>query len=280
MPMRTEAEDAPAVDTSRWACKFCPFEEGFSASVELGGGYVSDDSFKFGEYTGLNQQGAFAVANADARYRNRDGRWLDLSATDLGLDSRSLNIAGGKQGSYRLSFGYKELPHNISDTALSPFLGVGTGSLTLPSGWIPGATTGTLPVARREPQWRRSRDEAPSRRFRSRIDSSRALGIRSQVPSRREDGHARHGRLIRVQFVAARDCRSITTPIRSTFRRPTTARDFRRASRTTDRYSRTMRMFLPGRIHTRRSFRAQLLASARSRRATSFTSSSSPRLTS
>ena len=146
MPMRTEAEDAPAVDTSRWACKYCPFEEGFSASVELGGGYVSDDSFKFGEYTGLNQQGAFAVANADARYRNRDGRWLDLSATDLGLDSRSLNIAGGKQGSYRLSFGYKELPHNISGTALSPFLGVGTGSLTLPAGWITGATTGTMPL--------------------------------------------------------------------------------------------------------------------------------------
>jgi MtrB/PioB family decaheme-associated outer membrane protein len=143
-PMPAEAEDAPAVDTSRWVCKYCPFEDGSSASVELGGGYVSDDSFKFGEYTGLNKQGGFAVGNADARYRNRDGRWLDLSATDLGLDSRSLNIAGGKQGSYRLFLNYKELPHYITDTALTPFLGVGTGSLTLPSGWVPAANTGTM----------------------------------------------------------------------------------------------------------------------------------------
>jgi MtrB/PioB family decaheme-associated outer membrane protein len=144
-PMRTEAEDAPAVDTSRWACKYCPFEEGFNASVELGGGYVSDDSFKFGEYTGLNDKGGFVVGSAEARYRKSDGSWFDLTLSDLGIDSRSLKAEGGKQGFYRLSFGYKELPHNISGTALSPFLGVGTSSLTLPSGWIPGATTGTMP---------------------------------------------------------------------------------------------------------------------------------------
>jgi MtrB/PioB family decaheme-associated outer membrane protein len=144
-PMRTDAEDAPAVDTSRWACKYCPFEEGLTGDVELGPGYVSDDSFKFGEYTGLNEQGGYIDGSATIRSRSHDGSWLDLSATNLGLDTRSLSVASGKQGSYRLSFGYKELPHNISGTALTPFLGVGTSSLTLPSGWVPGANTGTMP---------------------------------------------------------------------------------------------------------------------------------------
>ena len=143
-PLRTEAEDAPAVDTSKWVCKYCQFEEGLVADVELGGGYVSDDSFKFGEYTGLNEEGGFVVGNATARYRNKDGRWLDLSATDLGLDSRSLSIEGGKQGGYKLWLGYKELPHFITDTAVTPF--TGTDVLTLPVGWIPGATTGTMPA--------------------------------------------------------------------------------------------------------------------------------------
>jgi len=144
LPMRAEADDAPAVDTSRWVCKFCPFDEGFSASAELGAGYVSDDSSKFGEYTGLNQQGGFGVGNAEARYRSKDGTWLDATLTDLGLDSRSLKLEGGKQGTYKLFLGYKELPHYITDSAVSPFLGVGTGSLTLPAGWVAAGSTGTM----------------------------------------------------------------------------------------------------------------------------------------
>ncbi len=144
-PARTVAQDAPAVDTSKWVCKYCPFEEGFDANAELGAGYVSDDSFKFGEYTGLTDQGGFVIGNATARYRSKEGSWLDLTLKDLGIDTRSLDAEGGKQGSYRLSFGYKELPHNITDTALSPFLGLGSRSLTLPPGWVPGATTGTMP---------------------------------------------------------------------------------------------------------------------------------------
>ena len=147
-PMLASADEPPTVDTSRWTCKYCPFEEGLSANLELGAGYVSDDSFKFGEYTGLNQQGGFAVGNADARYRNRDGRWFDLSARNLGLDSRSLDIAGGKQGSYKLFLNYKELAHYITDTAVSPFIGIGTDTLTLPAGWVTaGATNGMTALA-------------------------------------------------------------------------------------------------------------------------------------
>ena len=143
-PMRLAAADALAVDTSHWVCKFCPFEEGHSASVELGAGYLSDDSFKFGEYTGLTDQGGFVVANAAARYRKGDGSWFDLALSDLGIDSRSFRAQGGRQGRYRLSLGYQELPHNIADTGRTPFLGVGTAALTLPSSWIPATTTGSM----------------------------------------------------------------------------------------------------------------------------------------
>jgi MtrB/PioB family decaheme-associated outer membrane protein len=144
--MRAEAQDAPAVDTSRWACKYCPFEEGYSLTPVLGAGYVSDDSAKFGEYTGLNEEGAYVVADAQGRYRTKDGLWVDLSAVDLGLDSRYVGIEGGKQGAYQLHLSYKQLPHNISDTAVSPFIGFGTDSLTLPSNWVPAGTTGTMPA--------------------------------------------------------------------------------------------------------------------------------------
>ena len=141
---RAPAEDAPAVDTSRWQCKYCPFEETRSASADLGAGYVSDDSAKFGEYTGLDEKGAYVVANADGRYRSKDGLWLDLSAVDLGLDSRWVSIEGGKQGTYQLHLSYQQLPHHISDTAVSPFIGFGTSALTLPANWVPAGTTATM----------------------------------------------------------------------------------------------------------------------------------------
>ncbi|MGB8325997.1 MAG: MtrB/PioB family decaheme-associated outer membrane protein [Steroidobacteraceae bacterium] len=142
--MPAGADEPATVDTSRWACKFCPFEDGFSKDLELGGGYVSDDSAKFGEYTGLNEKGGYVVASGSARYRKPDGTWFDVSMRDLGLDSRFLAMEGGKQGRYKLALSYKDTPHFIADSALSPFLGIGTGALTLPSGWVRGATTGTM----------------------------------------------------------------------------------------------------------------------------------------
>jgi MtrB/PioB family decaheme-associated outer membrane protein len=141
--VRAQAEE-PEVDTSKWPCKFCEFEEGFSFTPDLGVGYVSEDSAKFGEYNGLDEQGAYVVADAEARYRKQDGRWLDLSAMDLGLDSRFFGVEGGKQGQFELHLRYKELQHNLNDTAMSPFLGAGSSSLTLPPGWATGATTGDM----------------------------------------------------------------------------------------------------------------------------------------
>jgi len=39
--MRADAEDASAVDTSRWTCKYCPYEEaGFMLTPNVGFGYV------------------------------------------------------------------------------------------------------------------------------------------------------------------------------------------------------------------------------------------------
>ncbi len=134
----------PVVDTSNWKCKYCEFEKGLSAEVELGAGNVSDDSFKFGEYTGLNEKGGFVVGNAGARYRGEDASYWDVNASDLGLDSRSLDAEGGKQGKYRLILQYDELPHFISDSAATPFLGAGEDSLVLPPGWVRAGTTGGM----------------------------------------------------------------------------------------------------------------------------------------
>ena len=132
---------AANVDTSKWKCKYCAFEEGFNGEVELGAGYVSDSSFKFGEYNGLYDEGGYFIGNAIARYRDEDAYYMDLFVRDLGLEKRSIGIEGGKQGKYKLFLRYDEIPHYITDTAMTPYLGTGSNSLTLPLGWDRQPTT-------------------------------------------------------------------------------------------------------------------------------------------
>ncbi|MDO8598124.1 MAG: MtrB/PioB family decaheme-associated outer membrane protein, partial [Sulfuricaulis sp.] len=124
----------------------CAFEQGWSGSVDVGLGHVSDKSYKFGEYTGLNKQGGFFIGDGSARFRGADAYYWNINASDLGLDSRSLDAEGGSQGKYKLFLKYDELPHYLSDSARTPFLGNGGASLTLPPGF-PAATTGAMPLA-------------------------------------------------------------------------------------------------------------------------------------
>ena len=134
----------PAVDMTEWKCKYCAFEEGFSGTVDLGLGYVSTDSYKFGEYTGLTDEGLYLIGDADLRYRGADASYLNVDVSRLGLDSRSLGVEGGKQGKYKLTFEYDELPHYISDSVSTPFLGTGTDTLTLPPTWVGAGSTGGM----------------------------------------------------------------------------------------------------------------------------------------
>jgi MtrB/PioB family decaheme-associated outer membrane protein len=148
LPVTAAAADAGTgkPDTSKWECKDCAFEQGWSGSVDAGVGNVSDKSYKFGEYSGLSKQGGFLVGDGSARFRGADAYYLNIHASDLGLHSRSLDAEGGRQGRYRLILKYDEIPHTLSDSAQTPFIGNGGASLRLPAGF-PAASTGAMPLA-------------------------------------------------------------------------------------------------------------------------------------
>jgi MtrB/PioB family decaheme-associated outer membrane protein len=138
---------AATADTSEWKCQTCPYPKGTGGTVEAGVGHVSDDSRKFGDYTGLEKKGAFAVLGGDVSHRD-EGYWADLRAADLGLDTRSLFGRAGREGLYTLRLGYSEIPRWTTEGASTPFLGVGSGTLTLPTGvGFPASTTAAMPLA-------------------------------------------------------------------------------------------------------------------------------------
>ncbi|MCW5657565.1 MAG: MtrB/PioB family decaheme-associated outer membrane protein [Burkholderiaceae bacterium] len=136
-----------APDTSQWKCETCPFEkEGRSGSVDAGVIGVSDDSQKFGDYTGLDRKGAYLGLGGRVRYRGGNGVYGTLEASDLGLGTRSVEFDGGREGLYTLRLGYAEIPRRQADGAMTPYLGVGGARLTLPGGF-PAVDTASMPLA-------------------------------------------------------------------------------------------------------------------------------------
>ena len=108
--------------------------------VEVGAGYVSQDSFKFGQYNGLFNQGFYGTLNFDVRsadaYDSDSALRWRIVGSDLGLDTRKLTAEVGQQGKFRVTAGFDELRSNRSDTYQTPYLGAGSNNLTLPSTWL------------------------------------------------------------------------------------------------------------------------------------------------
>ncbi len=112
------------------------------SQIELGVGGVSSNSYKFGDYTGLNKSGAYGIANISVvRHGSGDARYLEITGRNLGLNSRSLTVEGGQQGNYGLNLSYDELPKLWSDSYQTPFINPGSTRLMLPAGWVAANTT-------------------------------------------------------------------------------------------------------------------------------------------
>lgn len=107
----------------------------FADSFEWGMGYVSDDSYKFGKYTGLQDDGLYIIGNIRLRRLGDQGEYNDLTATNLGLDSRNFLYKFGKQGNFDAYLEYDQLPSFNIDSGVTPYTNPGEADLTLPSGF-------------------------------------------------------------------------------------------------------------------------------------------------
>ena len=103
--------------------------------VELGAGYQSQNSYQFGEFSGLYKEGGFFIGNFNMRKRFGDnGNYLNAFGYNLGQDSRQLGAEGGRQGTYWLGAGFDQLTRYQYDDTEFIHTGLGGSNLTLPSG--------------------------------------------------------------------------------------------------------------------------------------------------
>jgi MtrB/PioB family decaheme-associated outer membrane protein len=134
------ADQQPA----NWQCAKCPFPEGAQLKTTAGAGYQSDDSFKFGDYTGLFDDGAFFVGDVSADYFGANALRWRADGENLGLDSRQIDIQGGWQGRLELRLGYDELPRKLFETSQTVYVNPGSAAQTLPAGWVRAPSTGGM----------------------------------------------------------------------------------------------------------------------------------------
>jgi MtrB/PioB family decaheme-associated outer membrane protein len=136
--------EGQAVDTSRWLCSLCNYPEGWFGTLDFGPGYVSDSSLKFGDYRGLEEKGFFPTVDGNAHYRDGNGRYFDLYAHDLGIESRQLEMRAGREGRYEVRLAYQEIPRYRGYGARTPFLDAGKTALPLPQDWVHARSTGAM----------------------------------------------------------------------------------------------------------------------------------------
>jgi MtrB/PioB family decaheme-associated outer membrane protein len=113
-------------------------------NVEIGiaGADVNGARYKFGEWNGLFRDDAFAIANFNWLSRDTtSGRYASAFGWNLGVPTRQIGAATGKQGLWGISAEFDEITHAQTDQASFIFNGLGSDRLTLPAGF-PGVTAG------------------------------------------------------------------------------------------------------------------------------------------
>jgi MtrB/PioB family decaheme-associated outer membrane protein len=102
--------------------------------VELGAGYNDNNSYKFGEFSGLYKDDAFLIGNANLRKRLDDqGHYLNAFGYNLGLEP-TVGAEYGQQGRFWVNGGYQQIKRYQFDDAQFIYNGLGTSNLTLPAG--------------------------------------------------------------------------------------------------------------------------------------------------
>ena len=111
----------------------------YSGALQLGLGYTSEPNFMFGQYNGQHDDGGNIIGQLNwNNFRDADSYW-QVSASDLGLDTREGAITWGKVGKIKVSFEFDSQLQVRNDSGSTPFSG--SSNLQLPNDWISGINT-------------------------------------------------------------------------------------------------------------------------------------------
>ena len=133
----------PAGLPDGWICQRCGPGPAWTIDLGLAPAYEADDAFRFGDYTGLGEKGAYLLADMRADYIDDRARYLHLDGVTLNPQASGFFAKGGQQGLYELRGSWQSIPRRFYDAALTPFSG-SASELTLPDAWVRAPVTGGM----------------------------------------------------------------------------------------------------------------------------------------
>jgi MtrB/PioB family decaheme-associated outer membrane protein len=109
-----------------------------SSTIGIGLGYLSKDAPRFGQYSGVRDQGTYGLVDVDIVKRNDDtGTWFKLKGRNLGLDDREMRISHERQGDWGYFLDFSQTPRYEPYTANTAVTGIGTSNLAIPANAAP-----------------------------------------------------------------------------------------------------------------------------------------------
>lgn len=99
------------------------------SEVSVGAAFVSEDNRRFGQYSGLRDEGLYGKLDLDYRSLDKtDGRWLKVYGRNLGLDNREFLVDHQRQGEWRYFLGFSQTPRYEPMLVNTGLLGIGTAN--------------------------------------------------------------------------------------------------------------------------------------------------------
>ncbi|TNF83231.1 MAG: MtrB/PioB family decaheme-associated outer membrane protein [Gammaproteobacteria bacterium] len=132
---------AEQADTAGWSCTLCDQGRGWDLDLGLAPAYVADDAFRFGDYSGMDEEGVYLTGDVAANYVDERARYLRLDGFTSSPDFTGLFLSTGRQGAWEFRGAYQAIPRRFFDTTMTPYSGNGSGILTLPEDWVRAPTT-------------------------------------------------------------------------------------------------------------------------------------------
>lgn len=107
-------------------------------SLAIGLGLNSLDSYRFGRFTGITDDGPFAAVQLDWRSTPTasDAGYWSVTGRNLGLDTGGFTLDYGRSGRFRFFLRGDQLPHYRFEDGKTPFRGSGSALQTLPANWV------------------------------------------------------------------------------------------------------------------------------------------------
>lgn len=107
--------------------------------VHFGAGYLFNDNARFGQYSGVRDEGAYGIGNINIIKRNDDtGTWFKLMGRNLGFDNRDVRFEHSKQGNWGYFIDFSQTPRYEPFTVNTAVTGIGSNLPVIPA----SSTTG------------------------------------------------------------------------------------------------------------------------------------------